>query len=177
MLVASVMSPLLLQFHAQSTGRRVARWPNCGCGASWLGTSAGSQAFCVQFGAPWSKSVILPTCVGSLPLVGRAMICVPDPDASIVGWLLEQLLPVPSESMLMLPGIAGSGGTAEAFRPTLTWEPPEALRAVQPVGSSSQSEGMFWPGVVKARITAEACVVRTNSLTTPEKKLLRVFAT
>src|SRR5205807_624241 len=126
----------LLQFHAQSTGRRVARWPNCGCGASREGTSDGSQAFCVQFDAPWSKSVIVPTCVGSLPLVGTAMICVPDPDASIVGWLLAQLLPVPSESMLMLPGIAGSGGTTEAFCPTFTCEPPDALRAVQPLGSS-----------------------------------------
>ena len=47
---------------------------------------------------------------------------------------------------------------------------------MQPVGSSTQSEGMEVPGLLPVRMTAEALVVRMNSFTTPEKKLRRVLA-
>src|SRR5207302_1719299 len=101
-------------------------------------------------------------------LAGMALIDVPDPEASIVTLLLEQELPIPSESMVMRPGI-------EAV-PTVVVDPPDAASDVQPSGSRSHRAGTWSPPLGEESITADAWVVRDFSPRTPAKKLASVFA-
>src|SRR5438309_11264092 len=61
--------------------------------------------------------------------------------------------------------------------PAVIFPAPDEFRAMQPVGSSTQSDGMATPGLLPVRMTADAVVVSPNWFTTPPKRLLRVIET
>src|SRR4051812_23962775 len=146
-------------------GARVARSPWVGCGDTLLGTSDGSQAFAVQLEPPIGMAYRLMAPDGE-PLAGMALTVVPEPPVSSVT-LLPHVLP--SESMVIRPGMDAV--------PTLVEDPPEASRAVQPVGSRSHRAGTCWPKAGWDSMTAEAWVVRDFSPRTPAKKAASVLAT
>src|SRR5438309_4141653 len=98
---------------------------------------------------------------------GRAKIWFPDPDTLSV--VVLQPDPWPLESIVISPAIAGR--PLFGAWPTLMVEPPAEVSAGQFSGSSSHRDGVLEPCPGTARMTADACVVRTNSFTTPPKKL------
>src|SRR4051812_50210060 len=57
--------------------------------------------------------------------------------------------------------------------PAMILPAPDEFRAMQPVGSSTHSDGMAAPGLLPVRMTADALVVSPNWFTTPPKRLVR----
>src|SRR5689334_3235707 len=117
---------------------------------------AGSTQLVAPMGSARSCTVPL-----GVPVEGTALTNVPVPLTEIVSWLLEHV--VPSESTVITPWTTGD------VVPTVSCDPPLTLRAVHPVGSSSQSAGVIVDFVMLGRTVAERVEPRDPFPSTPPK--------